>query len=56
LTNILAKQLEQLTKAKLEQQMELAKQQSRGNQLSTKLTLARQAERQAVQPPGMSKR
>ena len=29
--------------------MELAKQQSRRNQLSTKLTLARQAERQAVQ-------
>ncbi|CAA9365030.1 hypothetical protein AVDCRST_MAG94-3649 [uncultured Leptolyngbya sp.] len=51
LTNILSRQAAGATsrRQKLEQQMELAKQQSRGNRLSTKLTLARQAERQAVQ-------
>ena len=51
LANILSRQAAGATskRQKLEQQMQRAKQQSCGNRLSTKLTLARQAEQQAVQ-------
>lgn len=51
LTNILSRQAAGATsqRQKIEQQMQQAKQQGRGNRLSTKLTLARQAEQQAVQ-------
>jgi hypothetical protein len=51
LTNILSRQAAGATsqRQQIEQQMQQAKQQGRGNRLSTKLTLARQAEQQAVQ-------
>ncbi len=51
LTNILSRQAAGATsrRQKIEQQMQQAKQQSCGNRLSTKLTLARRAEQQAVQ-------
>lgn len=51
LTNVLCRQAAGAAarRQKIEQQMQQAKQQGRGNRLSTKLTLARQAEQQAVQ-------
>jgi hypothetical protein len=51
LTNILSRQAAGATsrRQKLEQQMQQAKKQGRGNRLSTRLTLARQTEQQVVQ-------